>query len=83
MAAHSPNPGTPGPIHRHIKVHHLTTGMDASIGASGGSHTHRDSGHGGQRALQRILNGNGMPLGLPTAIGGAVVFDAEGDPRHY
>ena len=60
-----------------MKIGHLSQGVNAGIGSSGGGEVDFDSGNFENRPLDFILDGMGSFLGLPAGIVGAVVFDNE------
>ena len=64
-----------------IKVHHLSSGMDATVGAPSGHAANRTVRiEGPDRGLQHLLHTELMGLALPAMIARTLVLEAERDP---
>ena len=65
--------------------------MNACVGAARSNHADGHGGYIGERCFQCLLNGGLLDLTLPSAEGGAAVFEAQcpalsvalGNVRHY
>jgi hypothetical protein len=57
----------------HLEGDHLPGGMNPAVGAPRAGHTCLLPGHGGQRPLDRALDGRFVPLALKALVSRAVV----------
>ena len=75
----NPVVGVHGEVWWWVEVGDLAEGVDAGIGAAGAGESDFLVGFGdcGEGGFELVLDGVGVGLGLPTAVGGAVV--GEGD----
>ncbi|MNT60920.1 hypothetical protein D3C72_1985310 [compost metagenome] len=63
-------------------MHHLTTGMHASVSTPGAEQGHGRVGNFGQRLFEGLLDARyAISLALPAAVARAFVFHAQSDAK--